>query len=230
MRIPDGVIKAVDAVRNIKKQHSPVPESEIINRQNEYDVNEYYRNIPKRNEQADIARRVYLEALQKENNKSKFKIREVKRTPTRTLSRAPIRPDIVIDPETQEFIENTLFPVTDRYGIPRAVAAGQFAGEGRLKGLGASRNNYFNIMAYDGREGDMPGYATPEEGIEAYAKLMSGQYKLADGNFDTRYVPAYEMRNKPEEMIRKIHALGYATRPDYADFIMSTPEYKKYLE
>lgn len=127
-----------------------------------------------------------------------------------------------------QFIDQVVAPLSKKYQVPLSVAASQFAGEGRLKGLGAERNNFYNIAAYDSDPNQAVRYPTPEAGVEAYMKLMSGQYKLANGKTDTRYLPAYKLRNNPEAMLRKIKELGYASRPDYPEFIMSTPEWKKY--
>lgn len=112
-------------------------------------------------------------------------------------------------------------PIFDRYKIPLPVGMGQYAAEGRNKGLGASRNNYYNIKAYDRNPGSMPGYKTPEEGIEAYAKVLTT---------DKRYSTALKYRDNPSKMIDEIYRAGYATRKDYPNFVRSTPEYKKYSE
>jgi len=133
--------------------------------------------------------------------------------------------------DTDRFILETILPITRQYGIPDAVAAGMFAGEGRLGGLGAARNNFYNINAIDSDPNQAFDYETPGEGIEAYAKLLSGKYELGQkgsGRFDTTYLPAYTLRNDPMAMLKMIQELGYASRPDYSDFIMSTPEYNYY--
>lgn len=132
----------------------------------------------------------------------------------------------------QDF-ERVANPIFRKYDIPRPIGHGMYAGEGRLEGLGAKRNNFYNINAIDSDPNQAFDYKTPAEGIEAYAKLMSGKYELGakgSGKFDTRYLPAYELRKDPVAMMKKIQELGYASRPDYADFIMSTPEWKSYYE
>lgn len=127
-------------------------------------------------------------------------------------------PNEQINSAVQDFLENTVFPITRKYNIPDAVAAGQFAAEGRLTGTGAERNNFFNVMAYDGKEDAMPGFDTPEQGVEKYARVLAR---------DRRYSKAMR-KSDPAEMIKAIKEAGYATRPDYAEFIMQTPEFKKY--
>lgn len=130
----------------------------------------------------------------------------------------------------QQFIEGTLLPITRKYNIPDAVAAGQFAAEGRMEGLGASRNNFFNLGAYDNNVNNAFGYDTPEAGIEAYAKLIA-----------ERYIEALTNQN-PEEALAIIQSLGYAGDPktysdrasngydSYKDFIMNTPEFRYYSQ
>ena len=153
---------------------------------------------------------------------------------TPTPTQAPV-PTIVFgstkrNQETDNFLRNRVLPITRRYDLPDAVVAGMYAAEGRTGGLGASRNNYFNIGAFDSNLNNTHRYNTPEEGIEAYAKLLSGKYELGErgsGKFDQRYLPAYELRKDPVSMLRKIKELGYASREDYPEFIMSTPEWQE---
>jgi hypothetical protein len=149
-------------------------------------------------------------------------------SPTPTPSPYPTPKAIPIAPDVEQTLTQKIFPITRKHEIPDSVAAGQFAAEGRLKGLGASRNNYYNIGAYDSNLSATQSYPNPEKGIEAYAKLMRGIFTRANGTVDSRYLPAYEKRATPSAMIREIQRLGYASRPDYAEFVMSTPEYKKY--
>lgn len=147
-------------------------------------------------------------------------------------SPSPIKPKNRKLSSIDEF-KNIALPIFKRYEIPPSVGMGQFAAEGRLGGLGASRNNFYNISAYSSNPNAAQSYNTPEEGVEAYAKLLSGKYELdhiGSGKFDTRYLPAYQLRKDPKAMIRKIHQLGYASRPDYAEFVMSTPEWQEFIK
>lgn len=131
----------------------------------------------------------------------------------------------------QQSFEALVKPIAQKYGIPMAVIMGQYAAEGRDKGTGASRNNFFNIGGFDGQEANMPSYKTPQEGIDAYAKLLAT---------DPRYAKAYALRGNPAAMIKAIQDAGYAgdpttysqrasnSYPTYSSFVMDTPEYKKY--
>jgi len=158
--------------------------------------------------------------------------------------------DTSIDPTEEDFINKTVLPITRKYGIPDAVAAGQFAAEGRLNGLGASRNNFFNINAVDSNPNAAFSFATPKQGIDAYARYLTGQLTDANGN------PAYpsqqhqqllqnafnKYKNNPVSYIQALSQAGYAGDPstygqranngysDYAQFIASTPEFRYYLK
>lgn len=136
-----------------------------------------------------------------------------------------------VDPKVQNFLEKKVFPVVEKYGIPKAVAAGMFGAEGRLEGLGAERNNYYNIAAYDGNEDSAFRYKKPEDGVKAWAELITS---------DPRYKKAYELRHDPDAMLREIQNAGYAGDPktyqkrakngypSYESFTKDTPEYKYY--
>lgn len=132
--------------------------------------------------------------------------------------------------EVKSFLETTVLPITRKYGIPDAVAAGMYAAEGRGKGLGARRNNFFNINAIDENPNAANAYETPEAGVEAFAKLLSEKYAeaLKQGSVD--------------EILNAIEGGNYAGNPQtyaeranngfssYAEFIRSTPEYRFYLQ
>lgn len=135
---------------------------------------------------------------------------------------------ITLNPRVQAFLEETVFPITREAGIHDAVAAGQFAGEGRFTGLGADRNNFYNINAVDKNPNLAYGYDTPQAGVEAYADLIK-----------RRYASALETQD-PRQMLQLIQELNYAGDPStyakrsdsgygsYADFVSSTPEYRFY--
>jgi hypothetical protein len=124
-------------------------------------------------------------------------------------------------------------PILDQYRIPLPVGMGQYAAEGREKGIGASRNNRYNIGGFDGKEKNMPSYKTPEEGVHAYAKLLTT---------DKRYAGALKYRDNPAKMLKAIQDANYAgdpktymaraknKYPSYSAFVMDTPEYKKHAE
>jgi flagellum-specific peptidoglycan hydrolase FlgJ len=137
--------------------------------------------------------------------------------------------------ESQRFLEDVILPITRQYGIPDAVAAGQFGAEGRLGGKYAGRNNYFNIHAYDSNSDSAYSYDTPEAGIEAYARLLSEDPK------NLGYDDAIKLSDALQAMIA-IQNAGYAgdpatytqraknNYPSYSAFIQDTPEWKKYYK
>lgn len=140
--------------------------------------------------------------------------------------------------------EQIAAPILKKYGIPLEVGFGMRDAEGGKIGA----HNVYNIGAVDSNPTNAANYISPEQGVEAYAKLLSGKYKLANGQYDTRYIPAYNLRNNPEEMLKLIMQLGYAGDPktwkqrsidtggagkiydSYAQFVMNTPGWKKYAK
>jgi beta-N-acetylglucosaminidase len=113
------------------------------------------------------------------------------------------------------------------------VIAGQFIQEGGLSSPGAQKNNFFNLGAYDQNPQDSFVYTTPQEGIEAYAKLISGKYELENigsGKFDTRYSKAYSERKNPIKMLSKIKEVGYASDPNYVQNIMNNEGWRTYYQ
>lgn len=142
--------------------------------------------------------------------------------------------------DVQNFLEKTVFPITDKYHIPRSVAAGQFAGEGRFNGLGAARNNYYNIGAFDSNPNLAYDYQTPQQGVEQYAKFITGQANnYASPDVQQKFSEAAKQKNA-ELMLKAIERAGYAGDPNtyrkraangntsYTQFIESTPEYRYY--
>lgn len=137
------------------------------------------------------------------------------------ITPTPVSVKPLVKSSTADFLNKILLPITRKYGIPDAVSAGQFAGEGRLGGFGAKRNNFYNIAAYDSNPDAAIHYATPEAGVEAYAKLIAT---------NPHYAQAYSARSDPAKMLGLIQKAGYASRPDYSSFIQSTPEWKQYAQ
>ena len=120
--------------------------------------------------------------------------------------------------DTDAFLADVVLPITREYSVPDALAAGQFAAEGRTAGLGASRNNFFNLGAFDKDLGNTFSYESPQEGIRAYARLLAE---------DPRYAPHATMSATPDIALDKI-ASTYASRPDYADWIKTLAEWQLY--
>lgn len=149
-----------------------------------------------------------------------------KKAPTRSSS-APVNNQPIND-----FIANIALPITRKRQIPDSVAAAQLVAESRFGGLGMSRNNPYNIGAFDTNLGNTFRYSTPEAGVEAYAKLISE---------DPRYAAAYALRNNPELMLKAIQDAGYAGDQktyrkrakngynSYFDFVTNTPEWRQYF-
>jgi hypothetical protein len=148
--------------------------------------------------------------------------------PVQPLTRLPA-------PTSPDFLPKVVLPITRQYKIPDPIAAGQWAAEGRGAGLGANRNNFFNLGAVDSNPNNAASFDTPQAGIEAYAKFLTSP-QWANGVKNV--VPNYF--SNPLTALKQIEQQGYAgdkrtykkrsnTGFDrYWKFIMSTPEWKQY--
>lgn len=166
-----------------------------------------------------------------------------KLAPTPPATPTPM-PGVRVDPEVGKFIDNTILPIGRKYKAPDAVMTGMFGAEGRLSGLGANRNNFYNIAAYDSDPNSANYYDTPEKGVEAFARFITGQ---AD-NYDTpehkkMYQDAFAQFQKdgdPAAYMLAVQNANYAGDPatyaqratndygSYSDFVINTPEYRRH--
>lgn len=150
---------------------------------------------------------------------------QITATPTPQISPTPA-------PDASDF-EKLALPILNKYNIPPSVAFGMRDAEGGKIGA----NNVFNINAVDSNPQAATNYATPQEGIEAFAKLIAT---------DPRYKKAFDLRDNPQAMIQAIQQAGYAGDPStwrqrsastggagkvyksYADFVKDTPGFARY--
>lgn len=147
--------------------------------------------------------------------------------------------------DTGEF-EKVAQPIFEQYGVPPQIGFGQFAAEGRLQGLGASRNNFYNIAAFDSNPDAANSYDTPEAGIEAFARFITGRANnYASPEVQQKFADAYaryQEHQNPELFLLDIQNAGYAGDPNtypqraangypsYRQFVMDTPEWKKFSQ
>ena len=135
-------------------------------------------------------------------------------------------------PNSADYLETTVLPITRKYNIPDAIAAGQFAAEGRGQHKYAQNpyNNPFNINAVDSNPNAAYRYATPEQGVEAYADLISNKYRQALETDDLvkalEYIQNSGYAGDPQTYQQRSDN-GYNS---YVDFIMNTPEWKYYSQ
>jgi len=210
------------------------------------------QEVKKRNPNVGLSDRFILEQAQKHgdtllSDPSQLPIPSPTNRPLKQVlglqAQAEEAQPTAIDGAVESFLNKNVFPVTDRYGIPRAVAAGQFAAEGRMSGLGADRNNYYNIAAFDSNPDAAVRYNSPQEGVEAYAKFVTGNAdNYASPQVKQKFIEAAKRMSNPEQYIRGIEQAGYAGDPNtyqkrakngqksYESFIESTPEYQYYLK
>lgn len=147
--------------------------------------------------------------------------------------------------DVKKFLEEVVFPVTRAYQIHDAAAAGQFAAEGRLDGVGASLNNHFNVGFTDSKadSGDystVPKYDTPKAGVEAYARFITGQADdemYANGVDGSKWGKIgkkqlqeiyKKYKNNPEQFLKMISPMYSSLGSEYARRTMNTPEYRTY--
>jgi hypothetical protein len=154
-------------------------------------------------------------------------------TPTPTLP-PMIRGNVQRTPESDAFLKDRILPITNEYGLPPSVVGGQFAGEDRLGGKNTPNNNFFNVNSTEARSGKGNSYPTVEDGVRAYAKLITENPIYAQAWAE------YKATNNPTTLIRLIEAAHYAGNEEdyaqranngysrYSDFIMDTPEWKQY--
>jgi flagellum-specific peptidoglycan hydrolase FlgJ len=143
-------------------------------------------------------------------------------------------PGLNVAPESDKYLNEIVFPITRKYGIPDAVAAGQFAGEsrGQSKYAQAPYNNPYNINAVDSNPDLAHQYPTPQAGVDAYGKLISTKYKDALKQPTIvdilRYIEQGGYAGDPNTYQQRSSEQGGAGYPSYSQFLMDTPEFKKY--
>lgn len=113
--------------------------------------------------------------------------------------------------------------ISGEKNFPSNVLLGQAALEsGRgTSNFAKNRNNYFGYEAYDSNPDAAKGYKTPQDSINDYIELIENT---------PRYAWAYQEYLKDhssENLIHNIKLSGYATDPNYAEKVMSTPEFKE---
>lgn len=153
-------------------------------------------------------------------------------------AQAPV-PSPTLAPDATDF-EKTALPILNQYGIPPSVAFGMRDAEGGKIGA----NNVFNINAVDSNPDAATNFATPEEGVRAFAQLLTT---------NPRYSQAYQDRGDIRKMIEDIQNAGFAGDPstwrqrsiqqarqmgkqgagelykNYAQFVQNTPGWQKYM-
>jgi len=135
-------------------------------------------------------------------------------------------------PSLDSYFQENVFPTTREAGFPDKVSTGMFAAESRdLNGLGARRNNPYNIGAYDSNPDNAFDYESPQAGVQAFVDLLMN---------DPRYIQAMELKDDPMGMLQAIQNANYAGDPatygeradngynSYSDFVSNTPEWRYY--
>lgn len=123
---------------------------------------------------------------------------------------------------TGDYIEDEVLPRTRRYGIPDALAAGQWAGEGRF--INPENNNLYNLM-YDGK---LHKYQNLDTNIADYALTVKNILKR-QGKDLKDVQDAMDVLKLLQS--GKTRFEGHNPDPNtYIDLVSSTPEFKKYYK
>lgn len=132
-------------------------------------------------------------------------------------------------PENIYYLVNNVLPLTRKYGIPDAVAAGQWAAEGRF--MRPSNNNYWNLMWRNSPEEDLRvwPYENIENNVRDYDLTLRNLASLGLGISQDQF--GYD-KYAPDEIIRAIQSgpqrfemhSPYPT--EYIDLVLNTPEYR----
>lgn len=145
----------------------------------------------------------------------------------------------------QSSFASMALPIFQQYGIPPQVGMGMWGAEGRNSGLGASRNNFFNLSAFDSNPNAATAYPTPQAGIEAFAKQITGQGNYPSPKTQQLFLNAYNQYKQtqdPYTFMEGIQNAGYAGDPStfqsrsqghwpsYSYFTEHTPEWSQYSQ
>lgn len=117
---------------------------------------------------------------------------------------------------------SSAYNIAKQYNIPPSVMIGQMAvetGHGTSP-MSKNKNNMFGYKAYDSNPGAATSYATPQQSMIDYARLITS---------DPRYQNAMQYSNDPFRMITEIKKAGYATDPNYVKKVVNTPEFKQFM-
>lgn len=113
-------------------------------------------------------------------------------TPQIPTSIPGIAPDV--SNNMLSLLNNHIFPVTRKYGIPDALVAGQFAQESGFGTKPTKTNNYFGLKSH---HGGFAQFDTPEAGAEYYAQTVTNNVP----NFD-------QLKNDPQALLKAIQSQG----------------------
>lgn len=143
--------------------------------------------------------------------------------PTATLTVATQPSNAIAAPiANQDYLEKEVLPRTRKYGIPDALAAGQWAAEGRF--VNPKNNNWFNLM-YDGK---VHPYQSLDNHVADYALTLKNLLKN-QGIDITSKKDAMEILKLLQS--GKTRFEGHQPDPQhYVNLVSSTPEFKKYYK
>lgn len=153
---------------------------------------------------------------------------------------APVTPPAEANNHTTTFIRGLVDAAKENQrttGIPASVAIGMAAletGWGRSSMAQPPINSYFSIKCGTSTPHangcvDVPSYEYDKQGnrylqVSSFRTYATVGHSLLDfGRLLTtasRYAPAFQHRNNPDEFVRAVRRAGYATDPQYAETVI----------
>jgi hypothetical protein len=127
-----------------------------------------------------------------------------------------------LPPASNNYLESQVLPRTRKYGIPDALAAGQWAAEGRF--VEPQNNNWFNLM-YGGK-------------VHPYQNLdtQTADYALTINNLLKNQGKDLKDIKDPVEVLRLLQSgksrfEGHQADPQsYVNLVSNTPEFQRYYK
>ena len=151
-------------------------------------------------------------------------------TPTPTPvppSRIPTPPPKVqeaLNPEYQQFLEQSVFPTTKEYDIPNAVSASQWAMEGG-RVMENAQNNLFGLM----QGGKLIQYPSVEANVRDYA--LTVQNILKDKGYNTKEVQdAFKVLMALQEGDKPRYEAHNPDPYTYVENLINTPEFRSFYQ
>lgn len=170
-------------------------------------------------EMKDYADGFTIMRLAKANEDKQSRLTELERQ-FQELMRNPITV------QQRYFLEHTLFPLTDRYDLPRALVAGQWAIESG-RAIHKPGHNYFGLMQWDANRVRSLQYCSS---LEVCVKNYASTIK----SIHTRKGYAYNPKDDPVTILKKLQEATPRYEGDESDtqhyikLVSSTDEFKFY--
>lgn len=137
------------------------------------------------------------------------------------------------NPENIKYLEEVVLPLTRQFGIPDAIAAGQWAAEGRF--VNPNNNNYWNLMF----DGQVHPYQSTYNNTSDYdltlrdiigTNMGVNPQELDYGQYDPAELIKYLQLNTQGQPSNKRFEAHSQFPSEYIDLIVNTPEFRNYYQ